>query len=283
MEKFITSIPLGDCKIEAINIYNILNETGAQSEAKHNHSFFELHFIRSGVSRLMIDEAFYEIREKQIIIIPKGSYHYAVEQDEEKRFTAFQFDFTRGNRSNSSKKKEYDYFISIFDNGKPLIITLNRVLESIYNEIITLQGKYDIYTINKMHIKIAEFFLEIANVVDKKKKILGEFEKSKYSEEATRKEIIDNMFVLQLKSTLEEFAQAVYLSSRQFERFCKKAYGKPFKKILLEKRMLRSRQLINEGSHSLAEIATQVGFSTYGAFLAAYKNYYGKNPSQSKK
>ncbi len=282
MKENITSIPIGDCKIEAINIYNILNEASSQTPIKHNHSFYEMHIIKRGVSRLIIEDELYETKEKQLIIIPKESYHYAPSCDESLICTAFNFDITNENDTGLSKKQEYAYFMNAFNVNFPIILPLDEPLERIYYEIEKLQYDYDIYSVNKLHIKIAEFFLEIANIVNKKfKKESDEFKRSKYGEEAIRKQVIDNMFVLRIDAKLEDYAKEVYLSPRQFERFVFKAYGKTFKEVINQKRMIRCMQMIKEGKYSLSKIATTLGYSSYGGFLSAYKKFFGTNPTEN--
>lgn len=280
----ITTIPLNDCRIEVIDIFSILHDAKVQAEQKHSHSFYELHIIKKGVSKLMIDEKFYETREGSLIIIPKDAYHYAVENDDGFRFGAFNFDIVKEKNKNRNSKQEYAYFMNVFDTKEPIVISMNGTLTSIYNQMAELADCFDIYSVNKLHLKIAEFFLEVVHIVSKNtiKKDDG-LERGKYGEEAIRKQKFEQLLTNQLTYKLEDFANELYLSPRQLERFLMKVYGKTFKDLIMQNKMVRCVQMIKENKYSLSEIATKLGFSSYGGFLYAYKRYYGKNPVAEEK
>lgn len=276
----VTTIPIGDCRIEIVNLYNLLKIAGRQSEITHNHSFYEMHFIKRGVSKLMVNDVLYEAGENYIIVIPKNSYHYAFSNDENLQFVAFNFDIIKEKKSSTIKKQEYAYFMSAFETDEPIILPFYDKLAQKYDQIIELQKKHDIYSVNKLRITVIDFFLEFVNIVSKK--IISkdeEFKKSKYSDDAIRKHRVEELLAVNHNYKLEDFAREVYLSPRQFERFIYRIYGKNFKELIVENRMLKSVQLIKEGKYSLSKIATLVGYDSYSGFLSAYRKYYGVNPT----
>lgn len=98
------------------------------------------------------------------------------------------------------------------------------------------------------------------------------------------KEIIQDQIDTNLALTLKEVSQSLqvhpsYLSREFSKYFDDLSFGDYIRKLRIEK----SIQLLNESSHSLAEIAYLTGFSDQSHFNRTFKKYTGKNPSEFRK
>lgn len=81
---------------------------------------------------------------------------------------------------------------------------------------------------------------------------------------------------------LPELARRLYMSERSLRRRLR-AEGTSFSDLLAEVRMERANDLLNAGTHSIAQIAEALGYSDQSAFSQAYKRWHGIPPSASRR
>lgn len=79
--------------------------------------------------------------------------------------------------------------------------------------------------------------------------------------------------------SLDELSRAVFLSKYYLERQFRKETGVSIYQMLLQKRMIRARDLIREGT-AFTAIAQRCGFSEYSGFYKAFRNEYGMSPRE---
>lgn len=79
--------------------------------------------------------------------------------------------------------------------------------------------------------------------------------------------------------SLDELSKTVFLSKYYLERVFRRETGVSIYQMLLQKRMIRARDLMREGL-SLTLVAQQCGFSEYSGFYKAFKNEYGISPRE---
>jgi signal transduction histidine kinase/DNA-binding response OmpR family regulator/streptogramin lyase len=81
--------------------------------------------------------------------------------------------------------------------------------------------------------------------------------------------------------TVEELAQAFFLSARQFHRRLKKATGLTPAKFIREVQLDKARDLLESGKAiSVTQTAYSCGFDVPDTFSRLYKQRYGKSPSE---
>lgn len=96
-------------------------------------------------------------------------------------------------------------------------------------------------------------------------------------------DLLDTYFThLPAEASLAGLSDQLHLSPSQTKRLIKASYGTTFKEKLIGARIARAKHLIGMGELSLEEIAAEVGYSSYNAFFAAFKNAEGMTPSQYK-
>jgi len=77
--------------------------------------------------------------------------------------------------------------------------------------------------------------------------------------------------------TLETTATALGLHTRTLERRLSR-WGTPFESFLDEFRRSRSLQLLEQGTHTMTDIAFLVGYSDSAHFTRAFRRWTGKPP-----
>ena len=83
--------------------------------------------------------------------------------------------------------------------------------------------------------------------------------------------------------TLEEVSAAVGFSPSYFSVLFKKEAGEGFSKYLINVRMERARELLQETNYPVAEICREVGYSDVKHFVQTFRKATGLNPAQYRK
>lgn len=78
-------------------------------------------------------------------------------------------------------------------------------------------------------------------------------------------------------------ATHVYLNSVYFGRVFKNTFHMTFKQYLLQRRMERAKELLENGTGSIGSVCEQVGISNQSYFSHLFKEYTGKLPSEYKR
>ena len=79
--------------------------------------------------------------------------------------------------------------------------------------------------------------------------------------------------------SLDAVAQAAFLSKYYLERKFKEETGASIYQMLLQKRMIRARNLMREG-FPLMQVAMRCGFADYSGFYKAFRSAYGVSPRE---
>ena len=83
--------------------------------------------------------------------------------------------------------------------------------------------------------------------------------------------------------SIVQVATQVYLNPVYFGRVFKNTFQMTFKKYLLQRRMEKAKELLENGDHSIGTICEQVGISNPSYFSHLFKQYTGKLPSEYKR
>lgn len=81
----------------------------------------------------------------------------------------------------------------------------------------------------------------------------------------------------------EIVAEQVGLSTSHFRFLFKQAVGKPFHQYLVAARLERAKQLLDNSTDSISEIAIEVGFSGLATFSRAFSQRFGLSPKDYRK
>ncbi len=81
----------------------------------------------------------------------------------------------------------------------------------------------------------------------------------------------------------KDFADRLYISSRQLDRIVQKRYGKSLRSVLMEKRIETSKKMLLSTDFSVGTIAVAVGFENGNGFYKEFSKYTGFTPAQYRK
>lgn len=105
---------------------------------------------------------------------------------------------------------------------------------------------------------------------------------------------VENIFIEDLKSkmlafladenlTVEQLAKALFLGKSTFQRKIKKVTGLSAKEYIRTFRLEYAYQLLEQKAGSAGDIAIKTGFRSAAYFSYAFKQHYGKSPSEIRK
>ncbi len=88
---------------------------------------------------------------------------------------------------------------------------------------------------------------------------------------------------LEFEITLQDLANIFHYNPKYLGRLFKKEMGIPLHEYVSEKRLERAKELIENSSFSITQIAMKVGFSNITYFNRVFKNKYGRSPRSFRK
>ena len=91
------------------------------------------------------------------------------------------------------------------------------------------------------------------------------------------KDLIDARFAEPL--TVADLADAAGLSSAQFSREFRRAFGESPHVYLLTRRLERAASMLRMTDRSVADICVAVGLSSVGSFTSTFTRVYGESPT----
>jgi transcriptional regulator GlxA family with amidase domain len=83
--------------------------------------------------------------------------------------------------------------------------------------------------------------------------------------------------------SLDELSTLIGMSKGQISKTFKLNYGMSLTDYVTQKRLLKAKELVNEGKLSVLQIALEVGYTNQSSFGRAYKKYYGYSPLKTSK
>lgn len=279
-------IKIGNVLINMIDLYDIIS-TDTLTPMAHAHEFFEMHIILDGYAQIQIMEKTYKLQSGNLIVIPPHFAHLAITKSSNYKSMILAFDFSSLDKT-TKNKYECEYFMSAFTLNNVQILKMSGYDRTRVNLLLKNAKKYDIYSVNKINIEISGLMLELANKIHNlSQNKIEQTTTISSNETAVRKYKIE-LYVQQCinnnqKLSLQDLANALYISTRQVERFIKQSFNLTFKQLCLKYQMIIAKNLLKEGNLSVEKIAYKVGFESYNGFLAAYKKYYGTLPTTKSK
>jgi AraC-like DNA-binding protein len=83
--------------------------------------------------------------------------------------------------------------------------------------------------------------------------------------------------------SIQNIASYVGTNQCYLKKGFKELYGQTVFEFVLENRMIKANEMLQQANLSIGDIALQIGYSSVSSFSQAYKNFFGYSPSQSLK
>ncbi|QLY78160.1 helix-turn-helix transcriptional regulator [Clostridium intestinale] len=174
-------------------------------------------------------------------------------------------------------------FISDFSVGKLSKISMSLNSKLILKDILNCNYSGSLKTLY-IEGKILELLTTTANDLKDNsviQKIEGHISREDLENITKIKEVIDNNYVEPL--TINELSKLAFISQTKLKNNFKKVFGKNIYEYVVDKRMDKARELLDNSKVKVKEAASMVGYSNIGYFSRSFKERYGFSPSEYSK
>lgn len=243
--------------------------TEAYPSHYHGINTLEIHFVKKGKGKVIIDNNEYLLEENSFFVIPPFISHTQIPDNNnpiEKYSLYLLVDKTIGYKNYLPLLDEYFIGTDKY-NIKSLFDTLLFEFQNKnfgYNEIVVACLKSIIVNLMRdVNIK-------------KEKETNWKLDSMQFQIE----EIMLNEFQT---ITLNKLASRFYMSTRELQRYLKTNYKKTFNELKKEARMSYASNKLLYSDISIAEIASNCGYSSLEHFSFAFKDYFNISPLKYRK
>jgi len=80
--------------------------------------------------------------------------------------------------------------------------------------------------------------------------------------------------------TISELAKLVYMNEYKLKAGFKEVYGKPIYSYVIDRRMEKAKQLLDEKRMKVKEVASMVGYTNISHFIETFRKKIGVNPGK---
>lgn len=247
------------------------NETWNQ--AKHSHSFYELHLcLNGGASFRTKDDNILTINPGKFILFPPKCSHQLIDVTDD--FSKLVFGFTlelKESEEYASLKSSFNNVpIKVFSASDELIQTPAKIIKIIKNH----PKCYKLLISELLSLTI----IDVGNTINPQ----SESTAIKYIDKDTR---LDSLILymqdnLSRTLTTEDLASQANLSSKQLNRLMQQTYGMTVSDYFKKERIKKARYLLTHTELSMEQIAHKIGFSDEFSMAKAFKRIEGMSPSK---
>lgn len=171
-----------------------------------------------------------------------------------------------------------------FNTGKPIIENkdINSTIQQTLKQLTknnTNEHLRPIFIKGKM-LELLSYYFSATNTMDGDQCPYLENEESVNKVKQVKEIIIQEM---NKPPSLSELSQRVGLNVKKLKTDFKKYYGVPVFSYLLNYKMEKAKNLLQQRKMNVNEISTYLGYTTSSHFIAAFKKKYGSTPKQFSK
>ncbi len=262
-------VPIGNTDIVATLSDFIIKDN--ENTYPHYHQSFELHFILKGNYIFKTDSGEFCADKNTLLLIAPKDVHSIFPSENAERYC---ITFSINKNSTEDCNNTYGKFFSVVEKMKNSI-TFNKSFCNTVSDILANVKYCDLYHSSKVKNLLSILLLDIVNLILDNKIAESPFNDN-IDEEQYRRLIIEQYIDTNYNNPdacLTALADLLHLSTRQTSRIIEQIAGKSFKKLLLEHRMGKAKEMIDSKKFKMTEIAKSVGYNSYEIFHRAYSNY----------
>ncbi len=250
----------------------------------HNHKEFEILCFEEGIGNMIIDGTLYELHSGDILIINPMETHYGEYPTNQKQFKYFCVDFdteligsmNKQELTDEELKKTFIYRNYIpYDHPQNPILT--ELLKDLYNSLCAKPTGWE-YKIRGQLLIFISILME-NNLTTTRSAGLRSQKKGDFIKNILT--YIENHYNEPITS--QDLANEFSYNHCYFCRMFKMTFNKSFSDYLNIFRVCKARDLLEQTSHTITNIAVMAGFSSNSYFSQMFKKYIGVLPSEYRK
>ncbi|HFI0419562.1 TPA: AraC family ligand binding domain-containing protein [Streptococcus suis] len=273
-----------------MNILNIYNEFDSHNfdlnvdhygaeQCDSGYSFgptirdnYVLHFITNGKGKITIDGETTNLQAGDLFVLPKNqSIFYQADENEPWTYTWVGFSGSRAETILSQTRLLEKYFLHSHLESE----ILKKMIDINQTEVQSLPMITELILIGHLNQLLAALIQEFPNESLKESSTLAK----NYVHHAIK--LIHSQYNSPIK--VNEIADHLALSRSYLYKIFKQETGYAIKDYILQIKMKRSCQLLEDPSRNITEIAYSVGYQDPLTFSSAFKNYFHMSPTDFRK
>ncbi|CAM4321825.1 helix-turn-helix domain-containing protein [Gillisia hiemivivida] len=233
-------------------------------------------FLQVGKKQVHFAGTAVAVNKDQSLLLKKGNWLWTELLDTNATYYCKLFFFSDKKLKNFLDK--YSEFQSIAKDGSPYFIIRNDAyITSYLNSLSTISEVPTVFMENLLAVKFEELMLYLLQKYGRKFEIylhsLIVKEKSQF------KKIVESQIDSNLK--LEEIAFLCHMSLSTFKRYFIKEYNVSPGKWLQDKRLQKSKEILEQGDLKPSDIYLDFGYNNLSNFSTAFKNKFGFSPKEA--
>jgi len=250
---------------------------------KHMHSFFEFHYVIEGYVYTTINNVEYKISQGNFYIMPPGLLH-SHRHDIGSGHTGFALRWEFADRDEGIEKSAY--ITSELDKISNILLYAHS--RPVKDDGSILNSMMEILKAAQKGCSILELqllFCRIIIVISKKYTQDMLKPEREFDSAFLENQIVDNVIRIIDESyfkdiNVNDISNAVHLSYSYLSRLFKKHTGNTINAYLNEIRLRKAQKLILCSNKSIAQIASETGFSSEHYFCTQFKKFFGISPGK---
>ncbi|HEM5490528.1 TPA: AraC family transcriptional regulator [Streptococcus suis] len=273
-----------------MNILNIYNEFDSHNfdlnvdhygaeQCDSGYSFgptirdnYVLHFITNGKGKISINGETTELTAGDIFVLPKNqSIFYQADENSPWTYTWVGFSGSRAETILSQTRLLEKYFLHSHLESE----ILKKMIDINQTEVQCLPMITELILIGHLNQLLAALVQEFPNESLKESSTLAK----NYVHHAIK--LIHSQYNSPIK--VNEIADHLALSRSYLYKIFKQETGYAIKDYILQIKMKRSCQLLEDPTRNITEIAYSVGYQDPLTFSSAFKNYFHMSPTEFRK
>ncbi|HFU4204845.1 TPA: AraC family ligand binding domain-containing protein [Streptococcus suis] len=273
-----------------MNILNIYNEFDSHNfdlnvdhygaeQCDSGYSFgptirdnYVLHFITNGKGKISINGETTELTAGDIFVLPKNqSIFYQADENTPWTYTWVGFSGSRAETILSQTRLLEKYFLHSHLESE----ILKKMIDINQTEVQSLPMITELILIGHLNQLLAALVQEFPNDSLKESSTLAK----NYVHHAIK--LIHSQYHSPIK--VNEIADNLALSRSYLYKIFKQETGYAIKDYILQIKMKRSCQLLEDPTRNITEIAYSVGYQDPLTFSSAFKNYFHMSPTEFRK
>ena len=248
------------------------NKSEIWNQAKHSHSFYELHLCLSGY-------AIFEDREHNTLFLNPGDF-ILLPPKQSHKLCGVSDDFSKlvfGFALKIKKSDEYEFLQSSFEKIPIKVFQASQTMLEIPQKILDDIAMYDRGYKLMVSEMLATLIIEIARIINN-----HNISSIKYENKDKR---LDNLILymrdnLHRNLTVEDFAAQSNMSSKQLNRIMFENYNMSVAEFFKKERIEKAKDLLTHTELSMSQIAHKIGFSDEFSMSKIFKRLEGMTPAK---
>ena len=249
----------------------------------HLHPFIEMHLVSCGKAIIKTTSRKFMMSESDVCIIPPNCYHSVESLSPTVLKVSILLEMTK---ITNEAPDTYSVYKKIANNTEPYLLKCSpHYVTDIFN-VIQNQEKYGVTTSNRICFLLSLILCEIydANEFVTTQNINGDSSDYRMELLIEIQDRLNTMLLSREKEgidlSFDKLAKHLNLTTTQLRRLIRKHFNRTYRELVLEYKIERAKNIIDNQNISLEKTAEICGYSTYAGFYKAFLCVTGMTPEE---